>query len=191
MLLERQEGGAARRLRAGGEHLLGHFDVAAIEAEPAPEFGVGHGLDVEHEAVGARAHGFFIRTATAITRPASSVRLTWPSRGAEAIGHGAAARRKDDFRLAPGVRLEAEVADPHAVAKAGAQRLGDRLLGREAHGEEAHGPARRIEQRPLFGHQQPIDKMLAESPVRGLDALDLHEIGADAEDHGAVGARRA
>ncbi len=62
---------------ARGEHLLGHRVVVALEAEPAPELRVGDRLDVEHEAVGAAAHApFFIRTAKATTRPASSVRLT-------------------------------------------------------------------------------------------------------------------
>ena len=76
VLLERQERGTGF-LSPRGEHLVAHREVVAFEAEPAPEFRVGDRLDVEHEAVGAAAHApFFIRTAKATTRPASSVRLT-------------------------------------------------------------------------------------------------------------------
>ncbi len=103
--------------------------------------------------------------------------------GAESIRDGTASLGEDHLGPAPGIRLEPEVADPHAVPEAGAKRLRDRFLRREAHREEAHGAAAGIEQRPLLGHQQAIREMLPEAAPGRLDALDLHEVRADAEDH--------
>ena len=63
-------------LRAIVETNRSDLQVVALKPEPTAELRVGHGLDVEDEAIHRVAHDFFIRTAKAITSPASSVRLT-------------------------------------------------------------------------------------------------------------------
>src|SRR4029077_12285341 len=69
---------AAGLLAALGEHDLRHVLVGQIVqvVETAAQTRIGHGFDVEYQGVqGARR----MRTATAPTRPASSVSVTWPS----------------------------------------------------------------------------------------------------------------
>ena len=78
MLLVRQEF-AAGFLAALGEHDLRHVLVGQImQIVKAPaEIGIRHGFDVEHQGVHAASRR--MRMATATTKPASSVKVTWPS----------------------------------------------------------------------------------------------------------------
>src|SRR3984957_2752393 len=70
---------AAGFLAALGEHDLRHLLIRQIVQiiKPPAEFGIRNGLDVEDQGVHAAARR--ISTATATTRPASSVKVTWPS----------------------------------------------------------------------------------------------------------------
>ena len=78
MLLVRKKF-AAGFLAALGEHDLRHLFIGQIMQiiQTPPKIRIGHGLDVEHQGVHAGARR--MSTATATTRPASSVRVTWPS----------------------------------------------------------------------------------------------------------------
>ncbi len=80
MLLERQELRARLLALAGLHHVADLLVGEPVEAvQPPAEFDVGNGLDVEREHV-AEGHeplsSRFISTATATTRPASSVSVT-------------------------------------------------------------------------------------------------------------------
>src|SRR5687767_13038626 len=110
---------------------------------------------------------------------------------AELFAHLAAALRPDDLRLAPRIRHDTAVADPHAVREAGAHRLDDRLLRREAHRQETHRTGVAAERLELGGQQQTFHEPLAELLVHLADALQLHDVRADAEDHALALAARA
>ena len=79
---------------------------------------------------------------------------------------------------------DAHVAPEHAVAQAGAERLGAGLLGGEALGVGggALGAAVAI-LRALDLGEAARDEALAEALERLLDAADVAEVAADAEDH--------
>ena len=70
---------AAGFLAALGEHDLRHLFIGQIMqiVQTAPKIRIGHGLDIEDQGVHAGTRR--MSTATATTRPASSVRVTWPS----------------------------------------------------------------------------------------------------------------
>src|SRR6202043_2336671 len=70
---------AAGFLAALGEHDLRHLLIGqVVQAVKTPaKIGVGNRLDVEHQGIHAGTRR--MRTATATTRPASSVKVTWPS----------------------------------------------------------------------------------------------------------------
>src|SRR4029077_3023652 len=76
MLLGRQEV-AARVLAAERKHRLGDLSVREpLESvQAAAEIDIWHGLDVEHQCI----HKAFMSTATATTRPRSSLKVTWAS----------------------------------------------------------------------------------------------------------------
>src|SRR5918994_2778779 len=113
-----------------------------------------------------------------------------PFADAELFAHLPAALRPDDLGLAPRVRHDAAVADPHAMREAGAHRLDDRLLRREAHRQETHRTGVAPERFQLGGQQQTFHEPLAELLVHPADALQLHDVRTDAEDHApALGAR--
>ena len=67
------------------------------------------------------------------------------------------------------------------MASLAAKRMARKRTGRRAG----------VEQRAFFGHQQARGEMPAEPPPGRLDALDLHEVGADAEDHAVTALRPA
>ena len=189
MLLERQEIAAAF-LAAQRVHGLRHLRIVqALEAVEAPaELHVRHGLDVEHQGVHRRP-----ALARALRRPLEHRHRHdqsglvgerhVPGADAELAAQALAARRVDHLGLAPVVLHHADIADPHAVRKAGAHGLDDRLLGGEAHGEEALRPRGARQLRLLVRQQQPVDEVLAETRQRALDARQLQHVDADAVDH--------
>jgi hypothetical protein len=109
-----------------------------------------------------------------------------PRTDAQPATQALAPGRPDDLRLAPGVLHDADVADPHAVREAGAQRLDDRFLGSKAHRQEALGPARAGELRALGRQQQPLDEALAPALEGRMHAPRLQHIDADTVDHRAA-----
>src|SRR5688572_18082716 len=110
---------------------------------------------------------------------------------AELFTHAPAALGPDDLRLAPGIRHDPAVANPHTVRKTGTHRLDDRLLGRKAHRQEADRPRVAPERLELGGQQQSLDEALAELLVHQPHTFLLHHVRADAENHAAALAPRA
>ena len=188
LLLERQELGACLLALARLHHVADLLVGQAVQAvQAAAELDVRYGLDVEREDVLHEGHGEFstrrISTATATTSPASSVSVTCPSPAPSRRGPRRPRSDQIDFGPAPRVRRDADVADPDAVRKAGAERLDDGFLGGEAHGQEAHGPLVAAKCGLLLGHQQATHEVLAVACVDRFDSCQLHDVGADAEDH--------
>src|SRR5678816_1403920 len=114
-----------------------------------------------------------------------------PFADAELIAPATAPLRPDDLGLAPRVWRDARVADPHAVREARAHRLDDRFLRGEAHREKARRTIVAPECGQLGGQQQPLHESLAVLLVHLADTLQLHHIGADAENHAPALAPRA
>src|SRR5262249_43603611 len=76
LLLRRQEV-AARALPAQRKHRFGDLPIREPlqPVQAAAEIDIRHGLDVEHQGI----HAAFMSTATATTRPRSSLKVTWAS----------------------------------------------------------------------------------------------------------------
>src|SRR6185312_1598440 len=90
-------------------------------------------------------------------------------------------------RRPPGRQIDdADIAPEHAVAKAGAERLGARLLGGIALGvaRRAVGPV--IGAPALLRREDALEETLAEALDGALDAADIDEVAAEAEDHQAL-----
>ena len=90
-------------------------------------------------------------------------------------------------RLAGVVLGHLHVVPAELGADAGAERLGDRLLGGEPRGQKRRGILVPQAVLNLGGEQDAPGKPLAESLVRGADALDLDDVDASAENHSACG----
>src|SRR5947209_15070201 len=84
-----------------------------------------------------------------------------------------AARQIDDAHVAP----------EHAVAQAGAERLGAGLLGGEALGVGGGALGAAVALGLLDPGEAASDEAGAEPIQRLLDALDVAEVAADADDH--------
>ena len=99
---------------------------------------------------------------------------------------GAAGQRQG--RLAAGQVDDADVAPEHAAVEAGAQRLGAGLLGgvaaRVGFRAVAHGA--RSAARSIGG-EHARDEALAEAVERALDAPDVDQVAAEADDHARAG----
>ena len=68
---------------------------------------------------------------------------------------------------------------------AGAERLGAGLLGGEAPGVGRRAGRPSVAAGPFAVREDAVREPLAEALERALDAADVAEVGADAEDHGA------
>src|SRR3954468_655042 len=91
-----------------------------------------------------------------------------------------------EYRLAGG-----EIRDPYAVpvgrrADAGAERLDECLLRREAFGKVVGAQSMCPEARQLAIDQHLLGEAFAPAIERLLYAMDLHDVGAQAVDHGAA-----
>src|SRR5882672_7605504 len=97
-----------------------------------------------------------------------------PLRGIAGQYQGRLARRQVDHP---------EVAPEHAGAKAGAERLGAGFLGGEALGIAGGAAGPRLRLAPLGLGEQALGEAAAETLQRLLDAADVDDVAADAEDH--------
>src|ERR1700675_1232613 len=70
------------------------------------------------------------------------------------------------------------------MRKAGPHALDDRLLGCKAHGQKSHRARAALELGAFLRQQQVPYEALAVFLVDALDAIDLEDIDADAENHG-------
>ena len=106
-----------------------------------------------------------------------------PGADAEFPAQPLTARGVDDLRPAPLVLHYTNVANPHAVREARAHGLDHGFLGGKAHRQKPRRALRARELRALGGHQQTLDKVLAEASVGALDALLPQDVDADPVDH--------
>ena len=91
-------------------------------------------------------------------------------------------------RPARGQVDDPEIAPEHAAAKPGAERLGARLLGGEAAGIARRPVGPPVAFAALGLGEDAVEKAVAE-PVDGLlDAADVDQVAAEAEDHRAASA---
>src|SRR3954453_19540784 len=82
---------------------------------------------------------------------------------------------------------DAEIAPEHAAAKPGAERLGGGFLGGKTAGVagKLRGPPGRPAAAPGRG-EDAVEKAVAKALDRLLDAADVDQIAADAEDHRTI-----
>src|SRR5690606_12260677 len=95
----------------------------------------------------------------------------------------------EDERRTPGGQVDdPEVAPEHAAAEPCPERLGARLLGGEALGVSGGAVGAPLGLRALLGGEDAREEALAEPRQRLLDAPDVDEIAADADDHALLAA---
>src|SRR5262245_28227920 len=93
--------------------------------------------------------------------------------------------RRGELEVRPtrGVVHDADAVPVHGRADSGAHRLGERLLGGEPLGEVGGWLPVAGEAGELTRHEDLVREAIAPAFERLLDAGDLHQIGADAENH--------
>jgi hypothetical protein len=117
--------------------------------------------------------------------------------GHRQVDHGLVARRGHRGKARGGAPVQrqcrrarrcvddADVLHEHALGKAGAQRLGAGLLGGEPLGQRARAGERAGLCAVLFGRgEHALDKAFAIAFERVGDALDIAQVGTEADDHG-------
>src|SRR5690606_40421377 len=90
---------------------------------------------------------------------------------------GQAGRQVDDAHVAP----------EDAAPEAGAERLGAGLLGRVALGVAGGAQAPSVRLRPLDLGEHAVGEAVAVAFERPLDAADVDDVAADADDHRGCG----
>ena len=126
-------------------------------------------------------------TTKACASGCSSVMVRWMNASRAGRRDGGEPRRRaagqPHRRLAAGQIDDAHVAPEHAAAQPRAQRLGAGLLGGEALGVGGGAPGAPLRAAPLDVGEAARDEALAEALERLLDAADVAEVAADADDH--------